>query len=210
MNAIVNRRRAMGGAKPPIYAVTAAESPKIMARIYEIGGSASPYYCTIEEASNITISSIVSDSGIKNCYEYWPGMHYFTGTSIPPCQDTHLKGVLRLPSTITGITQSGLRGNDADLIIFPEGLTSIQNYSVGYGHSYDNILNLIFLGETPPSITDFTCFGNSARIGNIYVPDGCETAYYNKWAGKTHVHSNFTDESLEERIKPLSEYEGEL
>lgn len=76
-------------------------------------------------------------------------------------------------------------------ILFPEQVTNI-----GTIHS-DQVYNIIILAETPPTIS---WDNSSAGQHYIYVPDEAVNTYKSSWASVL----------LDDKVKPLSEYEGNI
>ena len=76
-------------------------------------------------------------------------------------------------------------------ILFPEQVTNVGNLNT------DQINNIIFLAETPPTV-GISSSGHGT--GFVYVPDASVNAYKSAWAAAY----------IEDYIKPLSEYSGNL
>lgn len=78
---------------------------------------------------------------------------------------------------------------------FPQTLTQLQEFSVAY---CNKLTTLIFESVAPPSL-DVYSLDNLPSLESIYVPDASVNAY--------KVASNWS--SFANKIKPLSEYQGE-
>ena len=76
-------------------------------------------------------------------------------------------------------------------ILFPEQITDIGSLNT------DQINNIIILAETPPTV-QITSSGHGE--GFVYVPDASVNSYITAW------HSV----AMDDYIKPLSEYEGNI
>lgn len=131
----------------------------------------------------------------------------------------NLDGKLSIPSYFTVISDTPIplsesaftyfRGNPSstaipqyiDTVIFPNTITTI--YAPSF-KDWSNINNFVFLGLTPPTLTNAKKSPFNTNVtgwfntsGNIYVLDNVVDAYKTAWATISDANT---------RIKPLSEY----
>lgn len=85
--------------------------------------------------------------------------------------------------------------NGLEKLRFPQTLTQLQEFSVAY---CNKLTTLIFESVAPPSL-DVYSLDNLPSLESIYVPDASVDAY--------KTASNWS--SFANKIKPLSEYQGE-
>lgn len=161
MNGLIRRRGMMGGKKEE-YAVTAKESPQLMAMLYNLGWSASPDYMTISEANSITTQQFNNAFGrsgenisLFTMSEPFDGLKYFTGVTdfgYATFREAKLTHII-MPLTITTISKNNLFRNYKPSTKFTLEFPNIVSISGSFSFSKTNCD--IVLGSNITSINGY-------------------------------------------------------
>ena len=165
------------------YAVTAADNPEWMLFLYENGITASPDYCTFEEAAAVTGFSGMTQTQVSHV-----DLRYFIGLNLKGdlTLDIPINNSYTTKLTLPDIAGANRIGGNAKFInrttpsytlIIPANVEHFSGNVINASHTH---ATYIFEGAVPPSHdwTD-TLKGNlnNGTLDAIYVPDSAVDVY---------------------------------
>jgi len=137
---------------------------------------------TCRGLKTITVPSSITDIGSYPFYECYG----LTGVVLPSslrsllnvnylCYSLYTAKKIVLPNTITSMPLAALRyAYNLTSITVPSGITSIATYVFADCH---NVVEYMFHGSTPPTLSNINAFSNINALCKIKVPRGSLEAY---------------------------------